>query len=134
MIKYFHPKKGFTLVELIMAVSILSVGIVLVLRSFLSIVTALDSSQNLIKALQFLEAKMSEVRLVKGDTLQKTQGEINIGSRKASWNLELSPLESEDSEKSLEEIKLKVFWLEGNKHRDALLVTLRNKDTIAPQY
>ncbi len=134
MIKYFHPKKGFTLVELIMAVSILSVGIVLVLRSFLSIVTALDSSQNLIKALQFLEAKMSEVRLVKGDTLQKTQGEINIGSRKASWNLELSPLESEDSEESLEEIKLKVFWLEGNKHRDALLVTLRNKDTIAPQY
>ena len=54
--RYRVQRRGFTLVELMVTVSILAVGIVMVLRSFLSISSTLDSGSNRIIAMQLLEA------------------------------------------------------------------------------
>ncbi|MDD5596229.1 MAG: prepilin-type N-terminal cleavage/methylation domain-containing protein, partial [Candidatus Omnitrophica bacterium] len=53
--------RGFSLVELMVAVSILSIGIVMVIRSFLGSAKVINISQNRIAAANFLEKKMAEL-------------------------------------------------------------------------
>lgn len=130
-------KKGFTLVELMLAVSILSVGIVLVARSFLSVAAALDSSRNRIQALQLLETKMTEletkVREGQGALPESKQEEAKINNRDAVLKLEIVPLEVEglkpreekleEDKEVLNEVVLSVFWQEANRDKDAILST-----------
>ena len=129
--------KGFTLIELMVAVSILSLGIVLVVRSFLSITTALDSSRNRIQALQLLETKMTEletkVREGEGALPESKQEEAKINNRDAVLKLEIVPLEVEgfqpkeeeleEAQEVLNEVVLSVFWQEANRDKDAILST-----------
>lgn len=130
-------KKGFTLVELMVAVSILSVGIVLVAHSFLSVAAALDSSRNRIQASQLLETKMAEletkVREGQGALPESKQEEAKINNRDAVLKLEIVPLETEgleseeeeleEAQEVLNEVVLSVFWQEANRDKDAILST-----------
>jgi type II secretion system protein I len=57
-------KKGLTLIEVLLAVSILGFGIVGILRGYASSIAALEASQYDINAVNLLRAKMAEVELV----------------------------------------------------------------------
>ena len=56
-------KLGLSLVELIVAMSILSIGIVFILRSFLNTISALDTSIYYIKSMNVLQIKAAELEL-----------------------------------------------------------------------
>ncbi|MCX5696835.1 MAG: prepilin-type N-terminal cleavage/methylation domain-containing protein [Candidatus Omnitrophica bacterium] len=126
-----HSPAGFTLVELMIAVSILSIGLVLILRSFLNANNVLDLSRNRILSMKFLEAKMAdlEVKDKEGEDLQPEmeKGEEMLGNRKASWRLEVSPVDIDDPAQELNEARYIVSWQEGGVSKEASLSTYVKK-------
>ena len=122
----FSPT-GFMLAELIIAVSILSVGLVLVLRSFLNANNVLDLSRNRILSMQFLEAKMADLEIKAKEELGlqpgKSNGEETLGLRKASWYLEVLPIDIDDLAQELNEVRYIVSWQEGGTSKEASLTT-----------
>lgn len=121
--------RAFTLIELMISVAILSVGIVFILRSFLSNVSALDSGSNYIRALQFLDQKLVEVeheiKREKGIELGTQQGEVMIGARPALWTFQVLSLENEEKEeiKDICKVKITLTWREAGKSRQIGLAT-----------
>lgn len=55
-------KKGLTLIEVLMAVSILAIGIIGVLRAFAGSVATLEVGQNSIEAVNLLKQKVADVK------------------------------------------------------------------------
>jgi len=137
-------KKGFTLIELILAISVLSIGIVLILQSFMSMLTALDISANDILAMQLLEEKMSQLEQMAkeedGIAVLEEQEEIRLGKRAGQWKAHVTALEPQPWEELLDEaeaemgfeledkeelnkVSVSVSWQQTTKIRDTVLVT-----------
>jgi len=132
---------GFTLVELMVTVSILAVGIVMVLRSFLSISAALDSGSNRIMAMQLLEDKMNaleqKAKEDAGVLLETKEEQARISNRDAILKLEVVHLstpefgieEQEQDKDKINEVKLMLLWKETNIDKDSILITyLKNQE------
>ncbi len=123
----FKKRSGFSLVELMIAVSILSIGIVVVLTSFLNSAYLLDSLQNRIMSLNFLDAKISDLRQKAveegGVEPDSSQEEIALGNHSATFKLEIQPLDDEGLKDYINEVKLSLSWQEGTKNKDESLVT-----------
>lgn len=125
---------GFTLVELMVAVSILSLGIVLVSRSFLSAASALNSAQSKIEAVQFLEGKISllEEKAKQEKGLSAEEGkeeETVINNRVSVYNSEIIPLEAEGLEENINEARLKLTWKENNINKNETMGSyFKNKE------
>ena len=128
---------GLTLVELIVAVSILSIGVVLVARGFLTASAGLSSARNRITAVQFLESQMAHLQqqAIEEGGLHPTHdsGITDLNQRPATWDLEVIPVEpevpaEEEAEKprqpvELAEVRLRLAWQEGRRDQDVTLVT-----------
>lgn len=135
--------RTFTLIELLIAVSILAIGIVFVFRSFLCSVVALDTSLNRISAAQILEEKMVWLEeqmknIAGGNAPRLEESEVVLGSRFGEVSLEIKPLVSEEDfkkdegeevkdreepEQIINEVELVLRWQEQNKDRDFSLGT-----------
>lgn len=127
-----RKKEAFTLVEMMVAVSILGIGIVLISRSLLGSVSVLESLQNRIEAVYFLEYKMSglEEESLKdnGIKIAETEEEADLGNRKADFKKEITAIDIEGMKAGLNNVRLSLYWKEANKSKDEALVTyLPNK-------
>jgi len=126
-----NMKRAFTLVELMVAVSILAIGIILVLRSFLSASDALDISRAKIEATKFLENKMSELeesaKLDSGVETSEVQEQAVFLNRDATYIASITPAgetgESEAESKTYNQVSLSLSWKQSNKERDAQINT-----------
>jgi prepilin-type N-terminal cleavage/methylation domain-containing protein len=139
----WFSKRGLTLVELMVATSILSIGMVLIVRALLAASVALDSVENRIEAFQFLETQMADLqqRAHEEGGLQPGNhtGTTALNNRLATWVLEIVPIELEapsaeadaSSEKppaekppvKFTEARFRLSWPEGQRTPDAVLVT-----------
>jgi len=120
-------KRGFTLVEMMVAVSILAIGIVLISRFFLNTVTVLDSLRNRVAAISLLNVKINDLEeevLEEGGILPDSAHEsVTIGNRDAMFSSEISQLVIDELGREINEVKLKLLWNEGNRTKDEVLVT-----------
>ena len=95
-------KAGLTLIELMIAVSVLSVGIVVILQARLGVLSALDTAANKMKAWQFFENKMNVLEQAVtesgGIENQAQQEDVMIGSRRAKWTMAMSSVEMTENE------------------------------------
>lgn len=118
---------GFTLVEMMVAVSILAIGIVLISRFFLNTVTVLDSLRNRVAAISLLNTKINDLKEKvfeeSGSQLGDTQESVIIGNRDAMLSSEISQLVVDELGREINEVKLKLLWNEGGKTKDEVLVT-----------
>ena len=128
-------KKGLSLIELMIAVSILSIGIVAVLRSFLSVTTAIDSTSNLISSFQFLEDKANELELeaYRQDSVETDvkREAVKLNHRKAIYTIETSKVEFQQEQEQKEklerfavnEFNLTLSWQESGRQKQTTLST-----------
>ncbi len=134
---------GFTLVELMVTAVILTIGMVLVTRSFFTAQDALRITRYKLMAMELLESKANELELKvykeKGYLPQDTQEELDFGVKKAVYTLktlklkENKPKEESDNEKNpqknpLSEVELRLFWTDhGKSNNESLVIYFENK-------
>lgn len=121
-------KKAFSLIELMVAVSVLSIGIILVARSFLSASNALDTIENKISAIGILEIKMSDIeeRLLEPDAkFEPVKEDIVVNNRKGIFAADIQniPIGKAEDNNSINKITLNVSWKEGDRSNDETLAT-----------
>ncbi|MDD5166765.1 MAG: prepilin-type N-terminal cleavage/methylation domain-containing protein [Candidatus Omnitrophica bacterium] len=132
--------KSFTLIELMVSIAILALGIVGVLRSFISMSYALDVSANRIEAVRVLEAKMDgiEEEMIKDPELElgADEEQVTLRNRPAQYRLEVTEFEMIKDEKepltdkvTITEAKVTLAWKEGQINKDATLATYFQKKT-----
>lgn len=127
--------RGFSFVELMLAMVILCAGLILIIQGFIIATGAINTARNYIAAHSFLDNKMQEIDLtarenngIKKDNLQ---GNFSSVSRSFDWNLDIVSLEKTeelDLSEDLNEVRLGVSWQERNQPNDLTAITyLKNK-------
>lgn len=121
---------GFTLIEIMLAVVILSFGLVLVLRSFATALDGITRSENVKAASYLLEEKMEEIKekAKEEDGIKRgtSSGQFTVLTpRRCEWSLEVVP---SGVDEDLNEVKLEISWQEGKSKRSLFGTTyLENK-------
>jgi len=128
-------RDGFLLFEAILSVAILSLGLVLVLHSFTGSLKAARISQNYMRAVLLLEAKMTELEWKGSLDSGISEGKFSQKNERFAWKIEATPVEEisgEDEEKKrveLNKVHLTVSWSEGKKvERIELTTYLKSKE------
>jgi len=130
-----NAELSFTFVELMVAVVILSVGLIFIIEGFIVAAGAMNTSSVRIQLVPFLESKMYELELSaqenNGIERGASEGEFLLDSRSVSWGLEIFGVEKEedlDLSDDLNEVRLNVNWQEKNFARKIQVLTyLKNK-------
>lgn len=118
--RHLNQKKkiGFSLIELIVATVILSVGIVIVYQGFLISLEGFNYCIDYLNTQQWMDEKMWEVKdqLIHYRTLltEDNTGTFMRDNKKFKWDLSYHLIEGIE-EKGLYEINLNVFWNEGER-------------------
>ncbi|OGW90638.1 MAG: hypothetical protein A3D28_05270 [Omnitrophica bacterium RIFCSPHIGHO2_02_FULL_63_14] len=122
--------RGFSLVELMVSVAILSVGIVLVIRSFLLTAWAQDIAMNTVRAAYLADNVMGELEgqamANSGLDLQSHQEPVAVNSRAGVLASEVAAVDDEALE-TLVEARCAVMWNDGRGGRQAGLVGYMKK-------
>lgn len=116
------------------AVSILSIGIVFILRSFINMVSALDISAAQIEVIQLLDSQAcvleEQLKQEKEFVFEGEEKVVKIGVREARQKIEVTLLELERAEEEQEqeeltihELTMTVAWKQGYKDKKMILST-----------
>jgi len=126
-------KQGFTLIEVMISVSILSIGLVLVLQGFIYCLNGLRISENNLKAGLMAGNKMAEAQIQAKedwDTFENGLSErFEVERLKCAWDIEINPVEWEagedvpESYNDLNELRASFAWEEGRRKGMISLVT-----------
>ncbi len=111
--------RAVSLVELMVAVCILAVGIVGVLRSFLSASGVLDHLNNRVAALLVLDGKigaLEESGLGEGAAPEAT--DVAVGARKGVFRQDAAAFRRGEAETPFNLVSMSVTWNEGAVVRD----------------
>ncbi len=129
-------KKAFTLIEVMLSVSILSIGLVLILQAFAQSFNIVRISKNNLIATLIIGNKMAEAQIqAKEDwgSFESGIGErFNFEGIKCEWEMDISPVEWEseemvDLDEVLNEIKASLYWKEGKRKGVIFLDTFMRK-------
>lgn len=126
-------KKGITLVEVMISISILSIGLVLVLQGFVYCLNGLRISENNLKASLLAGNKMAQAQIAAKEDWNTFKNGLSERFKdqglKCTWNIEINPVEWEAEEKNLEsyddlnELRASFVWKEGKRKGTISLVT-----------
>jgi len=118
--------KGFTLVEVLLAVSILALGMVGVLRAYAAVVTGLEAAGYSLDALCLLKEKMADIKreaIEEGGVQPDSDGgRFSDGYENFIWSKDIRTTE-------LRLIDYKVPEAEGEVFLDEVEVTVANENT-----
>ena len=136
-----HPKsirkldnKGFSLLEVIVALAIMAIGYMTVFNLFSVSINAVGMSDQYQRAVGLANSKLSEIEMLNYETAA-TSGTFE-NEENFEWSLNIEPYESplNDPEKNinLSKVTLKVLWEDNQKPRNVELVTLKLNGEINP--
>lgn len=126
-------KKGFTLLEVLVAMSILAVSLVVVLQLFAGGLTSARLSDEYTRGVFYAREKMDEILLAPVMTEGVIDGAFEDGYQ---WRAQAAFLDLPETEGlrlpfRAFEIKVDVRWQAGEKTRRVTLSTIKLTDTIA---
>lgn len=107
--------KAFSLLEVLITVSILSVAIITIFRSFTASLSAARFSQHISLASYFAEEKIFEIeQAYKKNLIIDDHGSTVISSVNFNWNYEAFDTQDEN----LKELKFVVSWKENQREEE----------------
>lgn len=125
---------GLTLIELMLSVVVLSFGLVAIIGSFLTATSALNTSQNRLKAIELLQKRLA---LLKQESIEQNgldettfSEPVVLNNRPAHYSEEISSLPnlpSLDLSQELNLVKLSLAWKERNIDKDVSVFTYLEK-------
>ena len=132
--KRLQKVKGFFLLEVMVAVAILSIGLVVIIESFSLSLRATNSAYNLSTATLLAQKIVSEVRSGEYPDEGETSGDFGEDWPQFRWKLnsvsiplsDLHPLEDravETEEADLMKVTISVFWKDRGGQRDLKVTT-----------
>ncbi|MFH2137146.1 MAG: prepilin-type N-terminal cleavage/methylation domain-containing protein [Candidatus Omnitrophota bacterium] len=112
-----HPTSGFTLVEVLVAVVVLSVGLVIIYESFLMSLDVINLFFNRLNAQFFISEKIAQVQhgfdQPAGTFFSPNQnGIVTLNNRLFNWQIDMNLL---DVRGELYKLDTVVSWKEGSK-------------------
>lgn len=113
-------KKGFTLLEIIVAMVIVVVGLVLISQAFSIGLRAVRVSDKLTVAKFLAEQKITELELQGFSTLQSTNGDFGEDYPGFTWQEVVSATDLDN----LKQVDLTISWPEENTIRSLLITKL----------
>jgi len=121
----FNSRRGFTLLEILVTLSLLGIAITVILQLFSTNLRALSVSGDYVSASYRAEAKMREI-LDNTDLTEKSWSEVtNEGYRFDASVTEILKDRTENLQVRMLEIDLTTHWSEGSKMKLLTLKTLR---------
>lgn len=118
-------KRGFTLLEILVALAILGIAITIILQLFSANLRALSVSGNYVSAVTRAEAKMREI-LDDANLSEKSWSEVTDDGYRFDASLtETLKDRTENLQVRLLEVALTVQWTEGPKKKSLTLKTMK---------
>jgi len=128
--------KAFTLIEVMLSVSILSIGLVLILQAFAQSFSVVRISRNNLTATLIVENKMAEAQIQAKEDWDAfesgTDERFYFEGVKCEWEMDITPVEWEtdemlDLDEVLNEVKTSLYWKEGKRRGVVFLDTFMRK-------
>ena len=133
-LKSLRNEQGFSLLEVVVALTILAGGFLTVLNLFSGSVLSVDFSGQYLKAVTLANSKINELEMLNFQTSEYSGKFKNEESYR--WEVDItphdSPLNNPDSNIQLQKILLKVFWQDRGQTRNVKLATLHLKGQAHP--
>ena len=122
-------EKGFTLLEIIAAITILAVGILTLVQMFSGSINQATQAERYLNGVYLAQQKFSQLEL---DNFQSDTTEGSFESLdNYHWQLEIlpyeSPLNNEEARIKIEKVSLRVYWEDGNQEKEVQLVSLKTQ-------
>lgn len=118
----FNPLKGknrargFTLIEVMVGVAVLSFGIVVIFETFFLSLNTYSSYSNYLKTQNWLDEKIWDMqdRLNHSSliTMNTDSGQVHVNNRDLSWNMSVGVV---DWDESLIEVNVNLSWQEDGR-------------------
>jgi len=116
--KRFLKRQGFTLIEVMVTVAILSFGILAIFESFFISLDAFSYYSNYLDAQGWINEKIWQIQdqLIKTGSLiaGDDSGFFSVKNRNFNWATSISPI---DEEYGLYKLGVSLFWREGSRER-----------------
>ncbi len=125
----FRNEKGFTLLEIIISMTILSVGILTLVQMFSGGLNQAAQADQYLNGVYLAEQKFSQMEL---DGFNTGISEGGFGNPETyRWQLEVlpydSPLNDEEARIQIQKISLRVFWEDKGVEKEVRLVSLKTQ-------
>jgi prepilin-type N-terminal cleavage/methylation domain-containing protein len=133
-LKNLKNEQGFSLLEVVVALTILAGGFLTVLNLFSGSILSVDFSGQYLKAVTLANSKINELEMLNFQISEYSGKFQNEESYR--WELDIaphdSPLNAPESGIQLQEILLKVLWEDRGQTRNVELATLHMKGQTYP--
>lgn len=127
-------ENGFSLLEVIVALSIMAIGYTTVFNLFSVSVQSVGTSSQYMRAVRLADSKLSEMEMMNYEV--ETLSGAFKNEDNYQWSMEIEPYESplNDLENNIElsKVVLRVDWRENQKQRSVELATLKLNGSSSP--
>lgn len=124
---------GFTLIEIVVTLAILSLGLPVLLQSFSNAANYQRTSEDKTTVLYLLKTRMAEIELQGYPDIGEEEGEFGENSP-YRWRSEVHDLESDEFEDGLRAVTVTITWLEQGKAKSTSMSTyVANRQMPQPQ-
>jgi type II secretion system protein I len=131
--KSTDDNSGFTLIEIVVTLAILSIGLPVLLQSFSSVANNQKLSEDKTTVLYLLKTRMAEIELQGYPDIGTEEGEFGENSP-YRWRSEVHDVESDEFEEGLRAVTVTITWLERGKAESTSMNTyVANRQMPQPQ-